>query len=141
MITAATFQASEQLGVSTYRVRIRLTDDVTGIADEWFTVTGSTLNELRDDVSRQIAARNALLSMKSILAGIAVGTVIPVTAPAPAVVPQAELDKRAYFASVERLIHMQQLVAAGGMLANNAEFTALQTSVKNAYLASYATSF
>lgn len=84
MIISATFRGSEQIGVNAYRAKLRLVDDVVGTFDEWFTVTGSTVLELRDDASRQIAERNALLARKDLLAGIAVGTNIPITPPAPA---------------------------------------------------------
>jgi hypothetical protein len=138
MITAAQYAGTyEQIGTDTYRVKIQLTDDVTGVSVQWFVASGATTLEIRDNVSRQIASINAAKSMKTTLDGIANGTNIPVTAPA---APAATAQQQ-YFSDVARLVHMKQLVDAGGMLASNTEYVALQTSVKNAYLASYATSF
>jgi hypothetical protein len=138
MITAAQYAGKyEQVGADTYRILVQLTDDVAGVSTQWFTATGATALEIRDNVSRQITAINAAKSIKTTLDGIANGTNIPVTAPA---APAATAQQQ-YFSDVGRLIHMKQLVDAGGMLASNTEYVALQTSVKNAYLASYATSF
>ena len=88
-ITAATFQEYEQNGVDTYRVRLRLTDPTRTpqTFDEWFTVKGSTLQAIRDDASRQIALRNEALVSRDLLAGIAINTSIPVTAPVPPAPP------------------------------------------------------
>src|SRR5689334_14167815 len=119
MITAAQYAGTyEQIGTDTYKVKIQLTDDVTGVAVQWFVATGSTTLEIRDNVSRQIAAINAAKSMKTTLDGIANGTNIPVTAPA----TPGPTAQQQYFSDVARLIHMKQLVDAGGMLASNAEY-------------------
>lgn len=84
MITSAKYLRNEQVGASTYRVCLQLTDDVTGTRDQWFTVQGETLVAIRDDASRQIVEINRLLSIKNVLAGIAVNTNIPVTYTPPA---------------------------------------------------------
>ena len=99
----------------------------------------STFAGLRTFVRDTISA---LANRKAITGDvrIAIGQVIPAAAADP-VPTQAELNQRAYFADVARLIHMQQLVSAGGMLASQKEFTDLQAAVKAAYLAAYATSF
>jgi hypothetical protein len=82
-ITAATFQGYERVGADTYRIRVRLTttNPVTTF-DKALMVTGNTVAELRDDASRQIAALNLVESRQDLLASIANGTNIPVTAPA-----------------------------------------------------------
>jgi hypothetical protein len=97
----------------------------------------TTVPALRTWVRDTIAL---LAGRKTIAAALTVGQVIP-PAPGDPAPTAAELARRQYFANVGRLIHMQELVSAGGMLATNAEFTALQTTVKNAYLAAYATDF
>lgn len=137
MITSATYRQYEIIGTDRYRVLVRLVDDVTGTSDQWFEATGATAVEIRDDVSRQIAAINTVKARKTTLDGIALGTNIPVTVPA----APAPTVQQTYFSNVARLIHMKQLVDAGGMDPANAEFTALQMTVKNAYQASYASSF
>lgn len=138
MITAAQYAGKyEQVGPDTYRILVQLTDDVTGVATQWFTATGATALDIRDNVSRQITTLNSAKSMKTTLDGIANATNIPVTAPAaPALTAQQQ-----YFANVARLIHLKQLVDAGGMDPATKEFTDLQAAVKAAYLASYATGF
>lgn len=137
MITSATYRSYEIVGADRYRVLVRLVDDTTGTSDQWFEASGSTAGEIRDDVSRQIAALNATKARKTTLDGIAQGTNIPVTAPA-APAPTAQ---QTYFANVARLIRMKQLVDAGGMDPANTEFVALKNTVTSTYQASYATSF
>jgi hypothetical protein len=136
-ITAATFQEYDQNGVDTYRVRLRLTDPTRTPTtfDDWFTVKGNTLAELRDDASRQIAARNAALASRDLLAGIAVGFVIPVTPPAAAQAP-APTAAQVWADKARRLAALRAM----GTIANGALLTAinaLQTDVQNTYVAGH----
>jgi hypothetical protein len=90
---------------------------------------------VRDTISA-LAGRKTIASNPS----VAVGQVIPPANadPAPSA---AQIAQEKYFRDVARLIHMKQLVDAGGILANNTEYTVLQASVKADYQASYATNF
>ncbi|HYE89042.1 MAG TPA: hypothetical protein VEA16_21980 [Vicinamibacterales bacterium] len=136
-ITSATFQGYERIGVNAYRVRVRLIDSVTGSRDEWFTATGDTAAQIRDDVSRQIAERVRLESTRDVLAGISVGTNIPVsyTPPAPAV-------PTAFQVWAEKARRLQRLEALGLTNATAAsEIAALRTDVNNTYQAGYAAQF
>ena len=109
MITSAKYLRNEQVGSSTYIVIVELTDDVTGIKEDRFTVSGATLAEITADIRTQLAARNAELTRKSVLDGIAPGTNIPVTAPAPAV-PTA---KQQFYLDARRLQRMKATEDAG----------------------------
>jgi hypothetical protein len=141
MITAAQYAGKyEQIGTDTYRVLVQLTDDVAGVSTKWFDAHGATATAIRDDVSRQIAALNDLKSIKSVLDGIANGTNIPVVAPA-APGPPAPTAQQQYFANVARLIHLKQLIDAGGLDPATKEVTDLQASLKAAYQSGYAAAF
>jgi hypothetical protein len=99
----------------------------------------STFVGLRTFVRDTIAA---LTNRKAITsdARLVVGQTIPPAAADPApTAPQIALQQ--YFSDAARLVHMKQLIDAGGMLASNTEYVALQTSVKNAYQVAYAAAF
>jgi hypothetical protein len=82
-IQSASYQANEQVGPDRYRVRIRIvTNDSRGTFEQWFDATGDTAIEIRDAVSRQLAAMVAVDNQKNVLDGIAVGFNVPLTAPA-----------------------------------------------------------
>jgi hypothetical protein len=138
MITGATFQAYEQTGIDTYKVRVRLvTNDERGTYDTWMLVKGATTTELRDDASRQIADLNDRRTTRDALAGIAVGTVIPVTRPASTPPTQAEIDRGVWLEKVRRLIRARSMGTLTGQLAT--DITALQTDVQTTYVAGYLT--
>jgi hypothetical protein len=135
MITSAKYLRSEQLSDSTYRIIVSLTDDVKGVYEDGFIASGTTVAELRDDVSRQIAAKNARLAVKNVLAGIAVNTNIPVTAPADPV-PAVPTPKQVWFDKVNRLARMNSLaIPAGSPLASAID--ALQLDVVATYVSGY----
>jgi hypothetical protein len=125
--------------------RVHLVIEFTGDAGEppvqrdYVLDSDSTVPAIRTwvrDTITMLAGRKSIASNPS----VAVGQVIPPAAADPA--PTAgQLAQQLYFSDAARLVHMKQLVDAGGMLASNTEFVALQTSVKATYLASYATSF
>lgn len=81
MITSAKYQKYEIVGENSYRIIVRLTDDVAGISDHGFNVTGTTLVELRDSLTRQIVDLNFRGQAKNVLDGLAVNTNIPVVLP------------------------------------------------------------
>jgi hypothetical protein len=112
-ITAATFQAYERVGGS-YRVRVHITDASAagGGYDKWLTVTGSTLTELTNDASRQIAQLAAQDTQQDLLAGIAVGTAIPIT-----YTPQAPSADDVWLGQAKLLVRVKALQSAGASTA------------------------
>src|SRR5688572_18825634 len=84
MITNATYLRHEVLGPSRYQVVLTLTDDVAGVYTREFQVTGTTQAEAVVVLRNQIASLNEGMTFKNILAGIAPGTNVPITRPAPA---------------------------------------------------------
>jgi hypothetical protein len=134
MITSAKYLSYEQLSVNTFRIHVSLTDDVKGVFEDGFIASGSTVAELRDDVSRQIAARNAANSTKSVLDGIAVNTAIPVTAPAAPAVP-ALTATQIWVEKAKRLARLRALGTVSGTLA--AAITTLAADVDATYQAGF----
>ena len=130
MITAATYQQSMLLGNDQYKIRVRLTDDVAGIFDEWFTVSGDTLAELRNALTAQIVARNSAKSRGNLLAGIAVGFVIPLTLPA----SPAPSAKAVWIGKVNRY---RQFAGMGLTGAAATALTALLTDINATYVAGH----
>lgn len=84
-IISASYLANEQVGDTTFRVKVRLvTNDARGTFDQWFEGSGTTLAQLRDNISKQIEALNTKQTAKSVLDAIAVGAAIPISVAAPA---------------------------------------------------------
>jgi hypothetical protein len=135
-----TYQAYEQVGEESYRVRVRLVDDVKGTFDQWFTASGSTAQQIRDDVSRQIAAMNTKKSVKSVLDGINVGTAIPVTAPVTSQTA-AEIAQNLWFQRVSQYMRLKALENAGiSTIPITADLATLKTQIESGYLSAYVSS-
>lgn len=127
MITNAVFKEYERAGANSYRVRVALTDSVTGTREVWLSATGATAAQLHDDLSRQIAALIAADVQTDLLAG-SIGTGIPITAPAvPAIDPDA-----AWLTNVRRAIRLKAAQDAG-LTASATDLTALQASNNAGY--------
>lgn len=134
MITSATFQGSEQIGENRYRAKLTLvTNDARGTFDKWFEVSGSTVQQLADDASRQIAAMNLVDPTKNLLAGIAVNTNVPVAYTAPAA--PAQTAAQVWAGKAQRLARLRALGNVTGALA--AAITALQADVDSTYQAGF----
>lgn len=140
--TTATIVKKDQ---PTQEGRVHLVIEFTGDAGEtpvqrdYVLDSDSTIQAIRTwvrDTITMLAGRKTIASNPS----VAIGQVIPPAAADPVATP-AQIAQQQYFSDVARLVRMKQLVDAGGMLSSNAEYVALQTSVKAAYLASYATGF
>src|SRR5678816_3851822 len=109
MIISARYLRYEQVGSSSYIAVVELTDDVTGVKEDRFNVSGATLAEITADLRTQIAARNDQITRKGVLDGIAPGTAVPVTAPTPA----ALTAKQQFYADARRLQRMKATSDAG----------------------------
>jgi hypothetical protein len=137
MITAATFQGYKQIGADQYAVVVELTDAARSpsVYQETITVSGSTLTDLTNHARRKIAALNESNTTRDLLAGIAVGTPIAVTAPAPAA-PPAPSAAAVWAEKAQRLARAKAM----GTLPNGAlatEIAALQADVVATYAAGH----
>lgn len=140
MITSATYRSSSLVGTSQALVVLRLVDSILGTSDRTFTASGDTLQELQDDLSRQIANLNVQESRKNVLAGVTVGANIPVTAPVVAAPTAPQVAKELWFTKMRRLIRMHELINTGIVSATlSADFEALKADVAATYLTGYAT--
>ena len=133
-ITAASFQSYSRVDHDTYRVEVEFTDSALPAFREWFRVSGDTLAEITADLRRQIAARIKRDLVKDVLAGIAVGTAIPITAPAPPA-PGVPTAKDIWQGKARALAVAKQMgLAAGAALT---AINTLQTDVQNTYAAGH----
>lgn len=136
MITGSTYRSSTQVAGTAYDVVVRLvTDDARGTFDQMFRATGTTQLELRDDVSRQIAQLNVEFGIKNVLAGLAVGTVIPVTYTPPAATAFQTWQKKA-----QQLVRIKQAQDAGVVFIAQ-EITDLKAAVNTGVQAGYGAQF
>lgn len=131
MITAASYVRYEQIGDREYQVVVQLTDSVRGVYQAPFRVSGSSIPELRDNVSRQIAAANTREAARVALDGIAAGTAIPITAPA----DPAPTAAAVWRAKARRLATARAMGTLTGQIAT--DINALATDVANTYVAGY----
>lgn len=95
---------------------------------------GTTLAEVTADVRRQLAAASAVEGTNDVLAAIAIGTSIPVTAPAAAAATALQI----WQAKAQRLVRLQALVDAG---LNNATATSDIATLKADLNATYQAGF
>ena len=136
-ITAATFQSYSRVDHDTYRVEVQFTDSVAAPFKEWFRVSGDTLAEITADLRRQIAARIKSDAVKDVLAGIAVGTNIPITAPAPPA-PPVPTAKEIWQAKARALATATQMaIVTGAPQALFDAIAALRLDVRTTYAAGH----
>lgn len=136
-ITAATFQGYERVGPSAYRVRALLTDATKSPTtyEVWLEdITGDTLGQLTQSAAAKIAALSGAESRKDLLAGITVGTSIPI-APTAASGPTAgEIADATWVGNARLLVRVKALVAAGlSGGTSTTDVTNLTTVVNNGY--------
>lgn len=130
MITLAKYQKYEIISENTFRVILRLTDDVAGVYDRGFVVSGSSLAELKDDASRQIAELNNRSAAKIVLDGIPLNANIPVTAP----VSPAPTAFETWMKAAQKWQTIKSLLVDTG-IKTGAESEII--SIKNAAISSY----
>jgi hypothetical protein len=135
MITAATFQEYKRTSATTYQIRVRLTDSTEGTYDRWFSVSGTTLQDLTNDARRQIADLNDTLTTKDLLAGIAAGTAIAVTRPA-APAPPAPTAAEVWVEKARRLARAKAMQLPAGNAASDA-IASLEADVIATYQAGF----
>lgn len=124
MITAAKYLRYEKIGLTTFQAVMQLTDSVLGDYQSTFIVSGATTADVVVDLRRQIAARNASLTLQAALDAIPTNTAVAVTAAA----DPAPTAKQAFLNDVARLRRMKQ--AADPAFASLATTTtALATSL------------
>lgn len=137
MITSAKYQKYEIISETTFRITLRLTDDVAGVYDRGFIVSGSSLADLKDDASRQIAGLNASSAPKIVLDSVPLNANIPVTYTPPAATPfEVWLKAVQKWQSVKTL-----LVDTGVKTGAEAEIIALKTAAINGYNPVYLDNF
>jgi hypothetical protein len=91
---------------------------------ETYIASGSTLQELRDDLSRKIAEKNRAMSARGVVAGIPTGTNIPIVKPADPSTTAAQVCNR----DASHLARLRQGVA-NGITAWTAAANALATDM------------
>lgn len=138
MITSAIYLKSEVINETTFRATVRLVDSVTGTYDHGFIVTGSSVAELRDDITRQIVDLNTKAAAKVVLDGIASGANIPVTLP----VPAAPTAFQTWLIAAQKWQSVKQLLIDTGIKTGaESEILALKTAATNGYDPTYLANF